>query len=644
MKPTFTFRLPLLLAAFIFTITNTAFAQQSLLVNFGSNSCVPGSSNNPGFSIIKNPLTASPEVLNDCNLTTQLGNFFAVFVAYNPKNNKIYIADVKTFAGTKIWVLDIGLPVSIGCPVTIPAEPTYSYSYVSNNFEFDNNGDLWSLSNYDINTGTCNLDKFDVNTGVVINTRVLQFPTGNFPTNVTSGDITILPNGRMFVMLGNTPSQLYEVTNYVGASGATATYLASLPKDCFGMAFLNGKLEMAGQDFGSSCYYFDYDISSGVLGAEKVFQNGLSPIDDASFTPAIGCGKSLMNSAGVNSNTADLTYHIYVENLGNVILNNINIKEDLASTFGAGNVSNVSASFVPGYNAPNLTINPAYNGTTVTSMLNPGQNLPNNTSTNSDYRFKVQIKCRVTNLISGFKYRNYGIATGNIGSGNGPGQQVDVSDTSVNCGAYRDIVDPNNNGSPGDPGENNGTPYTFNGPLPVRFIGINATLKTKTVADLKWTIATPTINAASFEVQYSLDGITWQSAGELQITNANQSSYVFSHNNIPAAPKLFYRVKQTDKDGEFIYSRVVLLSNKADGNNFTVFPNPASGYISVSIAYDRNTATRIEMFDAVGRKLYSSNVTSSTSEINSAKFPDGTYLLRLHKGSEQSVQKVIIKH
>ena len=82
----------------------------------------------------------------------------------------------------------------------------------------------------------------------------------------------------------------------------------------------------------------------------------------------------------------------------------------------------------------------------------------------------------------------------------------------------------------------------------MHFLGINATLKSKIIADIKWTIATPTINAASFEIQYSLDGIGWHSAGELQITNDNQGSYGFSHLNIPAAPKLFYRVKQTDKD------------------------------------------------------------------------------------------------
>ena len=98
------------------------------------------------------------------------------------------------------WIWD--LPANITCPPVIDSMPDHTYSYISNNFEFDNNGDLWSFSNYNDTTGQCNMDKFDVNTGNVINTRLVQFPAGNFPTSISSGDFTILPNGRMFATLG----------------------------------------------------------------------------------------------------------------------------------------------------------------------------------------------------------------------------------------------------------------------------------------------------------------------------------------------------------------------------------------------------------------------------------------------------------
>ena len=115
-----------------------SFAQNSILVNFGSNSC---SNSVPGFSLIKDPLSAAPSALTNCDMSLQLPNYFAVFIAYNPLNNKIYVADVRSGIDTKIWQLDMGLPANITCPA-IPVSPTYSYNYIANNFEFDNNGKL----------------------------------------------------------------------------------------------------------------------------------------------------------------------------------------------------------------------------------------------------------------------------------------------------------------------------------------------------------------------------------------------------------------------------------------------------------------------------------------------------------------------
>ncbi len=159
------FTCQLIVLLIIIFISNKSFSQNSLLVNFGSGSCT--GYGEPAFSFIKDPLSASPSPLISCSLMGQLPDIFAVFIAYNPKNNKIYVADIRSGIDTKIWMLDMGLPANILCPAVIDSIPDYAYSYVSNNFEFDNNGDLWSFSNYNDSTGQCNMDKFDVSTGNV---------------------------------------------------------------------------------------------------------------------------------------------------------------------------------------------------------------------------------------------------------------------------------------------------------------------------------------------------------------------------------------------------------------------------------------------------------------------------------------------
>ena len=86
-----------------------------------------------------------------------------------------------------------------------------------------------------------------------------------------------------------------------------------------------GKLEITGTDFSGNCYYYGYNIAAKVLDSAKSFQAGQLPIDNTSITPSLGATKQLLNAVKINDNTADLTYEIYVKNLGNVALNNINV-------------------------------------------------------------------------------------------------------------------------------------------------------------------------------------------------------------------------------------------------------------------------------------------------------------------------------
>jgi type IX secretion system substrate protein len=626
-----------LIAMFIIFICigNASSAQNSLLINFGANSCSgPG---DPVFSLIKNPFSDVTSPLNTCSVSAQVPDIFAVFIAYNPKNNKMYLADIRSGIDTKIWVLDVGLPSNILCP-TLSTTPDYTYSYISNNFEFDNNGQLWSLSNYNDTIGQCKIDNFDVTTGNVINTRAVQFPSGNFPTSISSGDITILPNGRMFATLGSFPSKLYEIKNYNTSTNATAIFLDSLPQSCFGIAYLNGQLELTGTDFSGSCYYYKYDIASNVLDSVKSFQAGQLPIDNTSITPSLGVTKHLLNAQKINSNTADLTYEIFVKNLGNVSLNNINVSDNLTHIYGAGNVSDLKVAFVDGANSAGLALNPLYNGNNDSNLLVPGQNLVNQTSVNTDYFFKLRVGFRVSNLNSSI-YENSAIGTATIGS-IGTSSYINVTDSSNN--GPESAVDPNNNGNAGEPGENNPTPFNFS-TLPVKFISINAYFVDNTSATINWVVAIPTINSDKFEVEYSIDGKRWKTLASVPITNTNQGKYQFLHADVPP-DNLYYRIKETDIDGAYTYSNIALLRSKNNSGNFIIYPNPANDFITINSPSNSAGQTKIILYDAVGKQITSFILAASSSDINTALLPDGCYILKIENDGTISTQKVMIMH
>lgn len=620
-----------LLIVFAATATgSSAFSQNSVLVNFGGPTC---STSPPGFFLIKDPFAATSTVMTSCDLSKQLPDFYNVFVAYNPKNNKIYIADIRT-GETQIWIMDVGLPGSVTCPATIPVTPDHTYSYVSNNFEFDNNGDLWSFSNYDLANGQCSIDKFDVNTGEVLNTRILQFPQDHFPTSITSGDLTILPNGRMFATLGSDKSQLYEITNYNNSGAATATWLKTLPENCFGIAYLNGMLEITGFNaFG--CYYYKYDLSNATLSAGTSFQNGQAPIDNTSFSPALGTTKQLL-TATYDNNNATVTYEIFVRNMGNTILNDINVTEDLQATFGAGKVSNVHAAFVNGANPAGLTLNGAYNGTTVTSLLSGGQQLPNSNSGNNDYFFKIRVSCTVSNPDKNKIYYNSAIGKAIINNAVDP---IYVTDSSNN--GNETMVDPNNDGNASGVNENIPTPFSLNS-LPVKFLNVSAQLVSGTSAVVSWKVATPVTDAGYFEPEYSTDAVNFKTLDKVDITDIHQSSYHIRQNNLPAG-RIYYRIKQTDADGSFVYSKIVLVETKNSTAAYQVFPNPAKESFSVIAAGNFNKAN-IVLFDAAGRQLRTIMMTGNIETVNTGNLPNGTYLLRITSSSETTTRKLVIKH
>lgn len=612
-------------------------AQHSVLINFGGNTC--SASLSPSFSLIQNPLTTNPILLSNCDMSLQQPDIFAVFIAYNPKNNKVYVADIRSGTDTKIWVLDVGLPNNIGCPINIPATPTYSYSYVSNNFEFDNNGDLWSFSNYNAATGQCSLDKFEVTTGQVINTRILQFPAGNFPNTINSGDLCILPNGRMFATLGAGPSRLYEITNYNTLSNASATYLTTLPRDCYGIAYLNGILEVSGNDFNGSCYYFDYNISTEVLGTEKPFQVNNSPIDNTSFSPSIGCTKRLLNATRINRATYDLTYEIHLENMGNVVLNNVTVTDDLGSVFGSANVTNVQAQFVSGNNNAGLVLNPLFNGTTVTSVLFDDQYLPNKISNNGNHFAKILVSCRVTNIQDGITYYNSATATGKIGSSIN-NTSIIIKDSSNN--GDNNAIDPNFNGNPAEFAENIPTPFSVT-LLPVKFIDVSASLINKSSSFISWSVATPMINSNYFTIEYSSNASDWSVADTIKIVNLNQQKFSFVHLNIPYG-KIFYRIKEADIDGKYCYSKIVSVRNENKNYDYDIFPNPANNYLHINSLHSINQGITAEIFDAAGKKVLYTTNTNNLTIINVSGLSEGIYVLKIKEENMVEHKKIIIKH
>ncbi len=108
----------------------------------------------------------------------------------------------------------------------------------------------------------------------------------------------------------------------------------------------------------------------------------------------------------------------------------------------------------------------------------------------------------------------------------------------------------------------------------------------------------------------------------------------------------FYRLKQIDYNGKFIYSDVINVPFKGTVYNILVQPNPATNAINVSFTTDLPSQhITITMFDLTGKQLMEEETTSH-SGVNSTRIDlqglaSGIYLLQLNTPDGTKSVKVV---
>ncbi len=171
--------------------------------------------------------------------------------------------------------------------------------------------------------------------------------------------------------------------------------------------------------------------------------------------------------------------------------------------------------------------------------------------------------------------------------------------------------------------------------LPVEFIAFVARNVGKAV-QLDWATATET-GSDYFEIQRARNDGDWQPLDRVYSAGDSNEPQAYSFLDEEAvAGDVYYRLKQVDLDGSFMYSPVVSTSfNTISG--FEVFPNPATDWVSVT------SAEKVELLDLTGRVVLSSaNALRSGDKqmsFNVSELPAGIYLLR----SESDTKRLIVR-
>lgn len=185
--------------------------------------------------------------------------------------------------------------------------------------------------------------------------------------------------------------------------------------------------------------------------------------------------------------------------------------------------------------------------------------------------------------------------------------------------------------------------------LPVELIAFNG-VRVQEDVYLNWTTISE-VNNEKFEIERSFDGVNyeWIQTEFGQGSTSEETNYAIIDFSIPDVP-VYYRLKQIDFDGEYSYSKVVLIltDNGQQESNVKIYPNPNSENTVFILDGRGEESSQVRLMNSKGAILQiEENIDLSNGKVASVQFNEyisvGVYYLQIISESSVVLRKLIIQ-
>ena len=159
--------------------------------------------------------------------------------------------------------------------------------------------------------------------------------------------------------------------------------------------------------------------------------------------------------------------------------------------------------------------------------------------------------------------------------------------------------------------------------LPVELISFNARAINKNLVNLDWSTASE-IDNSHFLIERSRDGQTFETIDQINSKGdaETQQNYI-STDRSPLMGTSYYRLKQLDYDGQFSYSKTVVVEIK-DDVEIRVYPNPIANNQLLNISGAWSGSAEFAMYNAAGLLVKRKKI-STQAEIDLSGLAAGNY-------------------
>ncbi len=186
------------------------------------------------------------------------------------------------------------------------------------------------------------------------------------------------------------------------------------------------------------------------------------------------------------------------------------------------------------------------------------------------------------------------------------------------------------------------------GVLPVTLLYFDAKAAAGNV-NLHWATGTES-NSDHFEIERSADGIHFSSVGSVNAkgNSSTTTEYNFVDGN-PLNGVSYYRLRQVDRDGQYVFSNTVVIRSSGGGSNrVLISPNPARGNTVISLSLSKAEVLQVRLIDNMGRTAKTYNV-SGMPGMNQfylndlSNMPSGVYNLEI-TGNTTRIRERLVKN
>ncbi|MEJ7626440.1 MAG: T9SS type A sorting domain-containing protein [Ferruginibacter sp.] len=176
--------------------------------------------------------------------------------------------------------------------------------------------------------------------------------------------------------------------------------------------------------------------------------------------------------------------------------------------------------------------------------------------------------------------------------------------------------------------------------LPVKLSSFTAAVNNCNTK-LQW-ISESEISFKNYQVEYSVNGNEFKNIGEINATNKlTPSTYNYEHTS-PLPGKGFYRLKLTDLDGRYQYSKIIALQINCHSNIEFIYPIPTKDVVNINVTNTASSFTSTAvLYNDRGQVVLKKEIRNGTNTIDLQNLSPGMYILTYHDGNKNKAFKII---